>query len=747
MQQALKALALLSATANAIELEKRAPAAWNPYIQFTTPMPIHVDYPEDTPFVEVQIGNNGGGYVSNIGLQCRWNGDIRVTGKTLSGPFGAPKLVTPDETNGTYAEGFALWNFGHAVTLKPYSHYAVGFELDLSLAKKGKEAGAITCHLLEGEAKVDGTSIATTGEHPVFVDYYDVAVAVVSHVNAPLYVTRDVKPYVFAQIENKGKAVAYNVSLVCGWNDKIRVTGKTIDSGGFGKEPTLYTPDQTAGTVNEGYAVFVWPYAIDLYPGVEFKNGFQLALDEATDEYFYGKAGDVACWLTSGYDLNAKRIATTGLEYVNVLPKLFIEINKEPLQYFRKDTPDVEVTVGYREDYEKYKANVGLVCGWTGKIRVTGATTNGPFGDDPELIPPSGTKGTVNEGFAVFVWPYAADLYLGEIDISFQLDLEQATSKDTKGEIGYVQCWLTDGPGVDAARVEKSGEAYVELLGEPFIDLVDEDIKATAYETPAVNVSIGSTLHEPLYDVGLVCGWNGFVRVVDPAEEHPIFGLPEFFAPGATEGTINEGFAVFVWPHTTTLLPDNGTIDFPAFELNMETAAAELKEGFAGDVICWLTQCSGVNTKRIARSHAVPVTVVDDYAVYEPVTYAIYDAETEKEVGPLKDGDEVNLCAVKYPNFQAKFTTYSGINNVYFELESPAMAKKVEHVEYLAPYYTFGDDAKGDVYAYDGGDLPEGDYTLKATVYYDNYQSQVAYAYTVAFKIAKKSGGAYGSTC
>jgi len=750
MQQGLKimAAALLASTTHGIELEQRAPAESNPYIQFTTPMPIHVNAPEDTPFVELQIGNDGGGYVSHIGLQCRWNEDIRVSGKTLSGPWSAPTLVTPPDTVGTLAEGFAVFNFGHAVTLAPYSHYTVGFELDLLLAAKGKEAGVITCHLLEGEADVDGTTIATTGEYPVFVDYYDVAVPVVSHVNAPLYATRDVKPYVFAQIANKGKAVAYNVSLVCGWNEKIRVTGETIDSGGFGKEPTFYAPDATVGTVNEGYAVFVWPYAIDLYPGVEFKNGFQLALDEATDEYFYGDAGDVACWLTYGSGVNAKRIATTGLEYVHVLPKLFIEINKEPLEFFRKDEPDVEVTIGFREDYGKYKPNVGLVCGWTGQIRVTGATTNGPFGV-PELIPPSGTQGTVNEGFAVFVWPHAADLYLGEIDISFQLDLEQATSTFDKGELGYIQCWLTDGPGVDAARLEKSNEAVVELLGEPFIDLVDEAIKATAYETPAVNVSIGSTLHEPLYDVGLVCGWNGFVRVETPADEHPVFGLPQLFTPPETVGTTNEGFAVFVWPETTTLLPGkNETIDFPAFELNLETAAAELKEGFAGDVICWLTQCSGVNTKRIARSHAVPVTVVDDYAAYEPITYAVYDADTDLEVvATLKDGDEVNLCAVKYPNFQAKFTTYAGINNVVLYLESAALPKAIERVEYVAPYYAFGDDAKGDVYAYDGGDLPEGDYTLTATVYYDNYQSQVAYAYSVAFKVAKKSGGAYGGTC
>jgi len=128
--------------------------------------------------------------------------------------------------------------------------------------------------------------------------------------NTNISVTRNEKPRIVAQLGNRSQSTLENVGVVCGWNGSIRVTGRT-QNGPFGSA-TLFTPPNTAGTVNQGFAVFVWEKAVDLRPGQNYNVNFQLDLKAATDRDFKGEAGKVVCWLTDGAGVDAPRIATTG---------------------------------------------------------------------------------------------------------------------------------------------------------------------------------------------------------------------------------------------------------------------------------------------------------------------------------------------------------------------------------------------------------------------------------------------------
>lgn len=128
--------------------------------------------------------------------------------------------------------------------------------------------------------------------------------------NSNISVTRNEQPSIVSQLGNRSQATLTNVGVVCGWNGGIRVNFRT-QNGPFG-EPTLFTPPQTAGTVNEGFAVFVWENAVDLRPGQNFNVAFGLNLTAATDPGFTGQAGIVVCWLTDGAGVDAPRIASSG---------------------------------------------------------------------------------------------------------------------------------------------------------------------------------------------------------------------------------------------------------------------------------------------------------------------------------------------------------------------------------------------------------------------------------------------------
>ena len=97
-------------------------------------------------------------------------------------------------------------------------------------------------------------------------------------------------------------------------------------------------------------------------------------------------------------------------------------------------------------------------------------------------------------------------------------------------------------------------------------------------------------------------------------------------------------------------------------------------------------------------------------AHYALESFSLINADTDEEMGTLKDGDVIHLSSQKNINIRAH-PSVEMVGSVKFALRGPVAENQVENV---VPYALFGDDPPA---AYRGRHLPAGAYTLTATPY------------------------------
>ena len=97
-------------------------------------------------------------------------------------------------------------------------------------------------------------------------------------------------------------------------------------------------------------------------------------------------------------------------------------------------------------------------------------------------------------------------------------------------------------------------------------------------------------------------------------------------------------------------------------------------------------------------------------AHYTLASFSLINADTDEEMGTLKDGDVIHLSSQKNINIRAH-PSVEMVGSVKFALRGPVAENQVENV---VPYALFGDEPPA---AYRDRHLPVGTYTLTATPY------------------------------
>ena len=99
-----------------------------------------------------------------------------------------------------------------------------------------------------------------------------------------------------------------------------------------------------------------------------------------------------------------------------------------------------------------------------------------------------------------------------------------------------------------------------------------------------------------------------------------------------------------------------------------------------------------------------------------PVTgFVLVDSQRDVDISTIEDGGtiDVHLSAAVSLSIRAEVEDVSWLGSVQFELAGPFATS---HVDNQAPYTLFGDDGQED---YDGGSLPDGDYEITATPFWE----------------------------
>ncbi len=117
-----------------------------------------------------------------------------------------------------------------------------------------------------------------------------------------------------------------------------------------------------------------------------------------------------------------------------------------------------------------------------------------------------------------------------------------------------------------------------------------------------------------------------------------------------------------------------------------------------------------------------------------PVTFRLIDAENDQEIGPLSDGDVIDVRTLPSEELGIQYVPTPGFfGSVVFELDGPISRTRTEN---FAPYSLFGDDpGTGNFY---GRRMPPGRYTLKVTPYSAQFLegergNPIELSFTVAF--------------
>ncbi|MEM9833045.1 MAG: VWA domain-containing protein [Bacteroidota bacterium] len=122
-------------------------------------------------------------------------------------------------------------------------------------------------------------------------------------------------------------------------------------------------------------------------------------------------------------------------------------------------------------------------------------------------------------------------------------------------------------------------------------------------------------------------------------------------------------------------------------------------------------------------------------------SFTLVNAETDQDIQPLEDGDEVNLGALGDILYSARANTSPGfIGSVVIELDGPIMHQQIEN---RLPYSLFGDNPPGE---YSGEFFPPGSYALTATPYSAmSGQGFTGDVLTVEFTVVDGSGSRMAS--
>lgn len=113
-------------------------------------------------------------------------------------------------------------------------------------------------------------------------------------------------------------------------------------------------------------------------------------------------------------------------------------------------------------------------------------------------------------------------------------------------------------------------------------------------------------------------------------------------------------------------------------------------------------------------------------------SFTLVNADTEAYVGELKTGDKLSLAALGNPLLTVQANTVpNAIDKVVFELSSPAMPILLR-TERTLPYTLYGDGLKAGIADYWGEYWKPGQYTLKATPY---WQGKPGNSYSVTFQV------------
>ncbi len=111
-------------------------------------------------------------------------------------------------------------------------------------------------------------------------------------------------------------------------------------------------------------------------------------------------------------------------------------------------------------------------------------------------------------------------------------------------------------------------------------------------------------------------------------------------------------------------------------------------------------------------------------------SFTLLNADTDTEIGPLADGDTLNLLELGNISFAIQANTQPAeVGSVYLEISGPVNKTRLEHE---AVYTIFGDNGSN----YFGKKLSPGTYTLSATPYSATYRrGGIGMAQTIQFTV------------
>lgn len=225
---------------------------------------------------------------------------------------------------------------------------------------------------------------------------------------------------------------------------------------------------------------------------------------------------------------------------------------------------------------------------------VDGNPTKFVYSTDITITNPEGTLTGISNG--------TIDLFTSALTATFTLN---SGTGAFEGTTGVLTVNGTSNPATGEEILPFTGFLDVPVQQEPpYVQINNGTLSATVTERPHVTVQLGNRTQETIANVGVVCGWNGLVDGFGTPNGHN-FGTASYVPASDTAGTAFAGYNVYVWPNAVTLpVGQNYNLSF-----QIRFAASPDFTGYAGDVICWLTDGAGINSRVLATSPVVSATV------------------------------------------------------------------------------------------------------------------------------------------
>lgn len=258
----------------------------------------------------------------------------------------------------------------------------------------------------------------------------------------------------------------------------------------------------------------------------------------------------------------------------------------------------------------------------------------------------------------------------------------------------------------------KADRLYIRILGT-WVDLCAFDKDKWHAYVLHINHSAGSD--------GLIEIWRDGVKIMNRSGANMYAVTGDFHNPNVKMGVYKSD-----WNGSGTTQTNIRVLYFDDIKIGNENATYADMVPTPNTIPPTTTTTDGTNTTTTTTTPSTVLSVTD---------FKLVNAETEKDVQSIVDGQTISLSALKLRKANIRAIATTDVGSVKLQLSGK---QSKTYTDDAAPFALHGDNGKGNFYYGNWNPPALGTYTLKATPYTkDDAEGTAGTAKTVTFTIVK----------